>query len=115
MVQQAVIVDPCVVLGRLAVCLAEGGSLPEALDLLVDGLGLRSTVLRSASGELLAIAGEVVHAVPSMRAVPDAHTTLELPVVGRGDLMLATLSVTAARPSQLPALRAAVGEAVIKF
>ncbi|MCU1594620.1 MAG: hypothetical protein JWO12_2012 [Frankiales bacterium] len=103
MVQQAskppVVFDPCVVLGRLAAALAEGRSLAEGLGVLVAGLGLRTAVLRTASGELLGVGGEVVHAVPLSRSV--AGTSMDLPVG------TATLSVVGARPSQLPALRAA--------
>lgn len=93
--------DPCVVLGRLAELLAEGASPADALEVLATGLGLRTAVLRGAAGELLGVGGEVLHAVPVMRAVPG--TCLELPVNGK----VAALSVVGARPSQLPALRAA--------
>ncbi len=103
MVQQAsrptVLIDPCVLLSRLADLLAAGASLPAALELLADGLGLRTAVLRAANGDLLGVGGEVLHSVPTMRAV--GGTSLELPV-GSG----ATLTVVGARPSQLPALRA---------
>lgn len=109
MVQQTsgppALLDPCVVLGRLATTFAEGGSLAEGLEVLASGLGLRTAVLRAASGELLGVGGEVLHAVPLMRAV--TSTSLELPV-GR-----ASLSVVGARPSQLPALRAATAILVL--
>jgi signal transduction histidine kinase len=104
MVQQstrtAALLDPCVLLGRLADLLAAGAAPAAALELLADGLGLRTAVLRAASGDLLGVGGEVLHAVPAMRSL--GGTSLELPV-GSG----VTLTVVGARPSQLPALRAA--------
>ncbi len=96
--------------GALAAVLATSPDrgLPAALDLLVSGLGLRSAVLRSAAeGELLAVAGEVVHVVPARRgARPSAAPSLELPVRGAGGRELARLTVAGGRPSHLPALRA---------
>jgi hypothetical protein len=107
--------------GRLAELLADHGEsgLTEALDLIVAELGLLSAVLRDAdgpaepapaspSGRLRAVAGEAVHAVPSMRVVPAgsaAAATVELPVRA-GGRDVGVLSVLGARPSQLPALRA---------
>ena len=111
-------VDGSVVVGRLANLLAQGGTaaLPPALDLLVSDLGLRSAVLRGTTspgangpGELRAVAGDVVHAVPRMRVVradEPAGPSVELPVGGTRRAA-ATLTVVGARPSQLPTLRAA--------
>lgn len=107
--------------GRLAELLADHGEagLTDALDLLVAELGLRSAVLRDAdpaapsasraTGPLRAVAGEAVHAVPTMRVVPTADSasaTVELPVRAAGR-DAGVLSVVGARPSQLPVLRAA--------
>lgn len=102
-----VVTDPCVVLGRFAGLLADGSALPAALDALVAGLGLRTAVLRSVAGELLAVGGEALHAVPALRSLPPAHPSVELPVSGRAGTQLATLTVKGARPSQLPILRTA--------
>lgn len=96
------VTDPALVLGRVAGLLAEGGAFPEALDLLCSGLGLRTAVLRSAAGDLLAVGGDALHAVPLMRST-DRDPALELPVPGRS----ATVTVVGARPSQLVTLRAA--------
>lgn len=101
------VADPCLVLGRVAGLLAEGGALPDALDLLCTGLGLRTAVVRSATGDLLGVGGEVLHAVPQMRALPSPGAELELPVPGRAGA--ATLTVVGARPSQFVVLRAAAG------
>jgi hypothetical protein len=102
--------DVCTVLGRLAARLAadtDRDALADALGLLVEDLGLRSGVLRDAvDGEVLAVAGEVVHAVPAGRnrsAGPGA--VVEIPVQA-GGRPLACLTVIGARPAQLPALRA---------
>ena len=69
----ATFVDACALLSTVAGLLADGGpdALPAVLTSVVDELGLRSAVLRSAGsdGDLLAVAGEVVHAVPSRPAV----------------------------------------------
>ena len=93
-----VVTEPCAVLATVAGLLAEGGSLAEGLDALVSGLGLRSAAVRTAAGDLLGASGEVVH---------DLSTpVLELGVPLRVGAS-ATLTVTGARPSQLPALRAA--------
>lgn len=99
----AVVADPCVALGRFAELLSEGASLPSVLDALTAGLGVRTAVLRSAAGELLAVGGEALHAVPLMRAVPAEDVSVEVPVRGGA----AALTVLGARPSHLPALRAA--------
>jgi hypothetical protein len=108
--------------GRLAELLADHGEagLTEALDLIVAELSLRSVVLRDAdcpaeaapagpAGGLRAVAGEAVHAVPTMRVVPTgpaAAATVELPVRA-GGRDVGVLTVLGARPSQLPVLRAA--------
>lgn len=107
--QVPVVTDPCLVLARVCVLLAEGGALPAALDLLCAGLGLRTAVVRSATGDLLAVGGEVLNAVPHMRALPGRDPELELPVPGRSGSAAATLTVVGARPSQLVVLRAAAG------
>ncbi len=110
--------DPSVLLGRLAAGLATGLPLAPALDLLVDGLGLQSAVLRrttDGASELLAVAGEVVHAVPAMReatAPLRPSGVVDLPVPGPSGPSgreAARLTVVGARPSQLPVLRAAAG------
>jgi signal transduction histidine kinase len=103
-VEQAVLSDPAVVLGNLALALAEGTPLAPALTAFVSSLGLRTAVVRSASGELLGVGGEVLHAVPHMRALPSSGPTLELPISGA---LGGSITVVGARPSQLPVLRAA--------
>jgi signal transduction histidine kinase len=103
--------DGTVVVGQVAALLADLGqhALPTALEALVSGLGLRSAVLRSTGGgDLLAVAGDVVHAVPvsrSIRPLAAPGSLVEVPVrsVGRE---AAVLVVDGARPSQLPVLRA---------
>jgi signal transduction histidine kinase len=102
--------DGCVTVGRMATALTVGGDgdLAGALELLVADLGLRSAVLREATGGLLAVAGGVMHAVPLTRRPPGGRpqaAAIELPV-NAGDHLVATLTVVGARPSQLPALRA---------
>ena len=97
--------DPVVVLGRFAGLLADG--VPEALQSLVSALGLRTAVVRAASGELIGVAGETLAAVPLMRAVPAENPVVELPVHGRSGTPTGTLTVVGARPSQLPVLRSA--------
>jgi signal transduction histidine kinase len=106
--------------GRLAELLADAGArgLPEALDLLIAELGLRSAVIRDpeltgdrtgrpGAGALRAVAGDAVHAVPAMRVVPAADgSTVELPLRA-GGRDAGVLTVVGARPSQLPVLRAA--------
>ena len=87
--------------------------LPAVLQELVEGVGLRSAVLRhvdadGSAAELLAVAGEVVRAaraVPELRAVPAQRLASdELDVRGPGGALLATLTVTGARPATLTAL-----------
>ena len=94
-------VDPCDVLTHLAQRLA-GGGLAAALGALTESLDLRSAVLRGSSGSLLAVGGEVLHAVPVMRATLLSPLALALPG-GSGTV----LEVSGAHPSQLPLLRAA--------
>jgi signal transduction histidine kinase len=100
--------DTSPAVGRLAATLAEGGdaALTRALGDLVTGLGLTSAVVREAppSRALLAVAGEVVHAVPSSRRSVASRSSVELQLPGP---VAASLTVVGARPSQLPALRAA--------
>lgn len=103
--------DAAVLLGRLAVLLGDPRpSLPDVLAELVTGLGLRSAVLRDREGEgaLLAVAGEVVHAVPSMRSPVRAlgAPVVELPVPAPGRSAPAALTVVGAGPGQLPVLHA---------
>lgn len=107
--------DGAVLVGRVAALLADLGhdALTDALVLLVEGLGLRSAVLRApgATGELMAVAGEVVHAVPVRRSVPPLAPSgppLEVPVSHTGQER-AVLVVHGARPSHLPVLRAVAG------
>jgi signal transduction histidine kinase len=102
--------DACALLARTAARLAEADdlALPDALTALVAGLGLRSAVLRdSADGEVLAVSGDVVHAVPLSRERshgPQGVVEVPVHVSGRP---LAALTVVGARPSHLPVLRAA--------
>ncbi len=88
-------------LARFAERLTGLRSLAAALDGLVEGLGLRTAVVRDTAGDLLGIGGEALHAVPAMRALPAQSASVELVVRG------GSLTVLGARPSQLPALRAA--------
>jgi hypothetical protein len=103
------VVDPCVVLGRLAEQLAAGTDLASVLDDLAHDLGLRTAVLRTPGGGLMAVGGEALHAVPHMRAIPLTGPALELPVFGHDGVEVASLTVVGARPSLLPALRACAG------
>lgn len=111
MVQRALAPPDGALVGQLAQLLAEGGppALADGLRLLVDALGLRSGVLRSADGVVQAVAGEVVRPVPDsrgLRQVPaetdSTHTTIPVPGAAPG-----RLTVVGARLSQLPALRSA--------
>lgn len=92
--------------------------LRAALQELVDGAGLRSAVLRSvgtggSTGELLAVAGEVVTAVrerPEVPTVPAQRSAADaLDVRGAGGALLATLTVTGAGPATLTALETCAG------
>lgn len=102
------VVDVLPTVGRVALLLARDGTsgLPSALGLLVEAAGLRSAVLRRCGGadELLAVAGDVVHAVPPRRGTHPVGV-VELPVRGPGGAELATLTLQGARPAALPALR----------
>ena len=91
-----VVAEPSAVLGTLAGLLAEGGDVPAALDVLVSGLGLRGAAVRTAAGDLVGTAGEVLR--------DSASPVLEVPVRGG---VPAALTVTGARPSHLPTLRTA--------
>ena len=108
-----------VAVGRLAALLAATGEsgLADGLALVVEGLGLRSAVLRDVSGDgagpVRAVAGDVVRAVTPQadsarqgRVREPVGPTVELPVAG-GGRTIASLTVVGARPSQLPVLRAA--------
>lgn len=99
--------DAATLLGRVAGRLAIGDddALAACLVLVVDRLALRSAVLRAVDGAVLAVAGEVVHAVPLSRVGPPAAAVVELPVQAAG-APLATLTLAGGRPSQLPLLRA---------
>lgn len=102
--------ETCSWLARLASRLGDldDDALPDALTVLVHGLGLRSALLRDArDGEVLAVAGDVVRAVPSSRVLSSRpQGVVEVPVAGTTGA-LATLTVVGARPSHLPGLRAA--------
>jgi two-component system NarL family sensor kinase len=99
--QVPVVTDPCVALGRIAGLLADGDPLADVLDALCGGLALQAAVLRSATGELLAVGGDVLQTVPQLRAVSSGDPDLELPVQG------GTLTVVGAGASQLAVLQAA--------
>lgn len=97
-------VDPCVVVGEIASLLAAGQPVGDALHALVNGLGLRSAVLRSCSGELLGVGGECVQAVPLVRALSPEEAWLEFAVRSHG-AHVGVLTVQGARPSQVSAIR----------
>lgn len=97
--------DPCALLARLAGELATGAGVADVLPAAVRAVGLRSAVLRDGTGTLLAVAGEVMHAVPAERADCRPAPVLELPVPLRG-CPAATLTVVGAGPGDLPLLRA---------
>ena len=105
--------EPTPALAGLPALLADGGTgaLPAVLGRVVVELGLRSLVLRDAGpgGELIAVAGEVVQAVPGPRGRTrrDLAGVLELPVVAAGR-PLAVLTAVGARPSTAAALREVV-------
>lgn len=98
--------DPCVVVGELAALLAGDAPLAEALGALVTGLQLRSVVLRSTHGDLLAVGGSSVRSLPVVRSVKEHDGALEFAVRAQG-VHVAVLSVEGARPSQVSALRTA--------
>lgn len=91
-----VVTEPVAVLGAVAALLAEGRDLPEALEALLAGLALRGVALRSAAGDLLATAGDVLR--------DSAAPVLEVAVPLR-DGLPGTLTVVGARPSHLLVLR----------
>ena len=99
--------DPQALLGRVAVHLGRQGAagLPGALELLVAGMRLRSAVLRDVAGAVVAVAGDVVHALPVRRL--GTPSTVDLPVRGYDGHDLAVLRVRDAAPATLPVLRAA--------
>jgi hypothetical protein len=88
-------VDPCLVLGDVAVLLAEGAAVGPALDALRRGLGLTSACLRDLRGGL--VAGTTSADRP----------VVEIPVHGRAGAPLGLLVVTGAGVDQLPPLRSA--------
>lgn len=88
--------DASVVLGEVASLLARSSAFADAVDALVAGLGLRTAVLRTLAGAVLAGTGPAA-----------GEPTVELPVHGRSGALLATLTVTGATPDRLPALRSA--------
>ncbi|HWH29274.1 MAG TPA: hypothetical protein VNU26_09990 [Mycobacteriales bacterium] len=80
-------------------------ALQPVLDDVVAALHLRGAVLRDvATGELRAVAGDAVHAVPLRRESAAGEPVVSLPVTAAGS-RTATLTVVGARPSALPALR----------
>lgn len=86
--------DPCLVLGDVAVLLADPD--PEgALEVLREGLGLEAAALRDARGALMA-----------GREPKPGHAVLEIPVHGRA-APVGVLAVAGAAPAQLPVLRSA--------
>ena len=91
-----VVTEPSAVLGTVAGLLADGRDLPTALSALVQGLGLRGAAVRTAAGELLGTAGDVLR--------DSSAPVLEIPVPVRGS-DIGSLTVTGARPSQLATLR----------
>jgi signal transduction histidine kinase len=103
-VEQAVLSDPAVVLGNLAVALADGMPIPQALRAFAAELGLSTAVVRSAAGDLLGVGGDALHADPQVRSLAGPDPALELPLTGAPG---GWLTVVGARPSQLPVLRAA--------
>lgn len=98
-------VDPCRLLARAAGELAAGAGVAAVLRAAVRELGLRSAVLRDRSGAVLAVAGEVVHAVPVDRADSRPAPVVQLAVPVRGG-EAAALTVVGAGPGHLPLLRA---------
>lgn len=89
------VVDPCLVLGDLAVLLAEGGAVGPALHALEAGLGLSAVCLRDHDGQLVA------------GTTGTARPVLEIPVHGRAGTALGMLVASGALPAQLPVLRSA--------
>jgi hypothetical protein len=89
------VVDPCLVLGEIAVLLAEGGPAGPALRALESGLSLSALGLRDLGGRL--VAGS---------SAPEGPV-LEIPVHGRAGTPLGMLVAVGAVPSHLPVLRSA--------
>jgi len=87
--------DPCLVLGDVAVLLAERGPIGPALSALESGLGLSAVCLRDLDGHLVAGSTGV------------ARPVLEIPVHGRAGAPLGMLVASGAVPAQLPVLRTA--------
>lgn len=87
--------DPCLVLGDVAVLLADGGAPGPALEALQTGLALGALGLRDAAGRLLA------------GSASDSGPTVDIPVQGRGGAHLGMLVASGAVPSHLPVLRSA--------
>ena len=102
-----IVADAGAVLGEFAALLVDATSVVKALDSLASGLGLRSAVVRSVTGELLGVGGESLRAVTPVRVLRSEDSWLEFTVAGRGGLPAATLTVQGARPSQVSALKAA--------
>lgn len=100
-------VDACAVLGSAASRLSAGHTVGEVLADVVRHVGFRSAVLRTAGGDLLAVAGDVVHAVPTDRTESGPVPVVELPL-STGLTPFATLTVVGARVGDLPLLRALV-------
>jgi hypothetical protein len=100
--------DPCAVIAAAASALADDSpdAARTALEGVVRALDLRSAVLRDTggAGAIVAVAGDVVHAVPARRdgAGPPPEPVVELPVPG----VDAALTVVGALPTHLPLLRA---------
>lgn len=88
--------DPCLVIGEVASLLVDGDAVPAALQALVDGLHLRTAVLRSTSGTVFGAASQ-----------DSGAPVFEVPVHGRSGALLGTLTVSGATPADLPALRSA--------
>lgn len=87
--------DPCLVLGEVAVLLAEGGAPGPALQALQAGLGLTALGLRDPAGHLVA------------GSASDTGPTVDIPVQGRAGSALGMLVASGALPGHLPALRSA--------
>ncbi len=83
----------------------EPARLSRVIELLVAETGLVSAVLRTRSGDVLAVGGQVVHAVPRSRPERPAPA-VDLPVVGPDGRAVATLTVVGAGSALLGPLRA---------
>ncbi len=87
--------DPLLVLGDVAVLLAEGGPPGPALLALEAGLGLTALCLRDPADQIVA------------GSVSDTGPTVDIPVQGRAGTHLGMLVATGAGAAHLPALRSA--------